>query len=216
MQNYYYPSTALRVRNSLIVKVMWLLAFSVVAAIFGVYLGISFVPPSLWWVMLIAEVVLVIATMALREVEGLNFFLLHTFTFTTGLATSPVISRFIATGQEDAVVQSLAITGVLLYGLGGFAWTTKYDFRGLRGYLAAGLIGIFVVSVGNWFFHNSLVHSVINYFGVLLFGLYIIYDVQRAKYAPNTTGTAILLTLNIYLNILNLFLFILRLLGSDD
>ena len=204
------------VRSSLMAKVMWLLASSVAVAVVGAWVGNRLLSPALWTVMLLVEIGLVLAVRAWHEVEGLNVGLLYACTFTTGLTLGPTIGYYVAAGQGDAVTYSLAITGLLFCGLGGLAWITKTDFSGWQGYLMAALTGLLVVSVGNLVLGSSLLHGAINYFGILLFSLYVVYDVQRTKSGENTMGNAVLLTLEIYLDILNLFLFILSLLGSGD
>jgi FtsH-binding integral membrane protein len=49
-----------------------------------------------------------------------------------------------------------------------------------------------------------------------LFSGFIVYDIQRIKFTENTLSAAILLTISIYLDILNLFLSLLRLFGGSD
>ena len=61
---------------------------------------------------------------------------------------------------------------------------------------------------------HSATTAPINASGALIFSALLVVDVNRAKYAPDTMGNAVVLTLGIYLDIVNLFLFILRILGG--
>jgi FtsH-binding integral membrane protein len=68
--------------------------------------------------------------------------------------------------------------------------------------------------VVNIFVGGTLMSALIGWVGALLFSALLVFNVNRARYVPDTMGNAVVLTLGIYLNILNLFLFVLRILGG--
>jgi len=108
------------------------------------------------------------------------------------------------------------LTGVLTVGLGTFAWTTKRNLSFLGPILFIGLLVVVVASVFSIFFSTGPLSFTIALVSVGLFSGFIVYDIQRIKFTENTMSAAILLTISIYLDILNLFLSLLRLFGSSD
>jgi len=108
------------------------------------------------------------------------------------------------------------LTGVLTVGLGTFAWTTKRNLSFLGPILFIGLLVVVVASVFSIFFSTRPLSFIIALVSVGLFSGFILYDIQRIKFTENTMSAAILLTISIYLDILNLFLSLLRLFGSSD
>lgn len=122
------------------------------------------------------------------------------------------------------------------------AYTTKTDLSKMGGILMMALIGLIIASIVNIFFSSSLLFTVINYAGVLIFVGLTAYDTQKIKnmamnvdmLAANPTVTngqltaatastdvmvqrvAIIGALRLYLDFVNLFLFILRILGAGS
>jgi FtsH-binding integral membrane protein len=86
------------------------------------------------------------------------------------------------------------------------------------------LIGIIIASVVNWFMHSAMMDFIISVAGVLIFTGLVAYDTQRIKRigagveygTAGATKLAILAAVSLYLNFINLFLFLLRLLGGRD
>ena len=96
--------------------------------------------------------------------------------------------------------------------------TTKKDLSGLGSMLFMGLIGLIIASVLNMFLHSTGLASLINYAGVFLFVGLTAYDMQAIKkigqnhgYNPNY---AVLGALKLYLDFINLFIYLLRILGD--
>lgn len=211
----YGQATSMADRSSLIQKVMVFTTFSIVAAMAGAWVGAfqlnlrSFGGGS-WLLFLILEIGLMIGAYALREKPGINFVMLYGFTFVTGLAISPIINILTVTGNGNVILQALGATAGLTIALSAYALTTKRDFSGLAPYLFVAVIGLIIVGLLNLIFHSTLIQYVLMYAGVLIFSFYLIFDVQRAKKFENTVGNAIALTISIYLDILNLFLYLLQ------
>jgi modulator of FtsH protease len=214
-----YPQVSVAERSGLVQKVMVFTFFSIIAAVAGVYfgstvLGLDHFGGGSYFLFLILEIGLLIGAMAAREVQGLNFVLLYGFTFVTGLAISPVISLLMTAGYSGIVYQALFITAGMTLALSAYAWTTKRDFSGFAPYLFVAVIGLFIVGILNIFLHSTILYMVYLYAGVVIFSFYLIFDVQRVRKYQDTVGNAIALTISIYLDILNLFMFILQILMS--
>ena len=105
--------------------------------------------------------------------------------------------------------------GAALYG-----WTTKRSLAGLGATLTMGIIGLIVASVVNVFLGASMIGWLISLVGVAIFTVLTAYDVQRISTGTLVAQTgsvekaAVYGTLSLYLDFINLFLFLLRLLGG--
>lgn len=200
-----------RLASGLLGKVFGLLAFAMAFAVVGGYVGAQL--GSAWFLpIMIAYFGLFFAVQALREREGINLVMLYAFAFATGLLIGPVIESYVSAGSGGVVLQAAAITGVMTAGLSAFALTTKRDLSGLAPYLFMALLGLLVTMIVNIFVGGSVLSVAIGWAGALIFSGLLIIQVQRAKYAPDTMANAVVITLGIFLNIVNLFLSVLRIL----
>lgn len=219
----YYPREQAQtgVRSSgLLSKVFGLLAFSMVFSAVGGVIGYHFARGMIL-PLIILEIGLLIGLYVGRNKEGLNLALLYGFTFVSGMTLGPVVWAYNAAGLGVIVVEALVVTGAMTVGLSAYALTTKRDLSGMAPYLTMGLIGLIVASLVGIFVGGGLFSGLIGFAGAALFSLFLVYDVQRARSAEDTMGNAVMITVGIYLNIINLFLSLLRLLsylqgGSRD
>ncbi len=213
-----YVETSVAERSSLSAKVMTFTFFSILAAMAGTFVGaqmhLTFGGGS-WILFFILEIGLIFAAQAFRDKMPINFILLYSFAAVTGLSISPLIDLLFQAGLSGIVYQALGITAGMTLALSLYAWTTKRDFSGFAPYLFAGIIGLILVGLLNaLLFHSPILQMVYLYAGVVIFSFYMIFDVQRIKKYQDTVGNAVMLSLNLYLNIFNLFLFILQILMS--
>jgi uncharacterized protein len=102
-----------------------------------------------------------------------------------------------------------------------WGYTTQRDLTPLGSFLAMGLIGLLLVMVVNFFIHSSGLEFVFSAVGVLIFAGFTAYDTQMIKelYDPMDDGTiagrkAVMGALRLYLDFINLFIFLLRLFGD--
>ena len=216
---YSIPSSQ-EAHQSLLSKVLTLLCFSLIMAAIGLFAGLQLLSAGLGGFLLpaiILEIVVLIALMItankLPHATMLNLGLLYLFTFTSGMTISTILAAYAAAGAATAISQALALTGVLTVGLGMYAWTTKRNLSFLGPMLFIGLLAVIVASIFSIFFATGPLSFIIALVSVALFSGFIVYDIQRIKFTENTMSAAILLTVSIYLDILNLFLSLLRLLG---
>jgi modulator of FtsH protease len=97
-------------------------------------------------------------------------------------------------------------------GLSAYALTTKRDFSALRGFLGMGLFVVIGASVLNLFLGASVLSLAIASVTILLFGGFVLYDTQRMLREDDLEPVPA--ALNLYLNFLNLFLALLRILSG--
>jgi hypothetical protein len=101
-------------------------------------------------------------------------------------------------------------------------YTTKKDLTGFGSFLIVGLFGLIIASVVNIFLHSSMMYFIINVLGVFIFAGLIAYDTQRLKMTyyqlgGNQAALGVATSqgaLSLYLDFINLFLFLLRIFGS--
>ena len=126
------------------------------------------------------------------------------------------------------VYTSASITSTFLVTAGTFGamslygYTTKKDLTSWGSFLFMGLIGLIIASVVNMFMQNSMMSTIISYVGVLIFVGLTAYDTQKIKEmniignegTDEDTKEAIQGALTLYLDFINLFLMLLRLMGD--
>jgi FtsH-binding integral membrane protein len=127
-----------------------------------------------------------------------------------------------------SIANVFLMTSVAFLGLSLWGYTTKKDLSGMGTFLMMGLIGIIVASVVNIFLASSMMQFVISVVGVLLFAGLTAYDTQSIKNeylqmaSMGSEGQAymgkgaIMGALRLYLDFLNMFMFLLQLFGSRE
>jgi FtsH-binding integral membrane protein len=202
-----------RLDSGFLGKVFGLLAFSLAFAaaggVVGAQLGAGWILP-----MFIVEFALIFVIQAVREKEGLNFVALYAFAFVSGVTIGPLLAEYVSAGLGTAVLEATVVTGAMTAGISTYALTTKRNLQALRPYLFIALIGLIVALVVNIFIGGSALYAFLSWGGALLFSALLLVDVNRTKYLENTMGNAVVVTLGIYLDIVNLFLFVLSIFGG--
>ena len=121
----------------------------------------------------------------------------------------------------SSVYQTFAIAAGMFGIMAVTGYTTKTDLTKFGSIMYMGLIGIIIAMVVNFFMKSNILEYIISVIGVLVFTGLTAYDVQKLKRigsqtmdAGNTRKMAIMGALTLYLDFINLFLFLLRLLGD--
>lgn len=120
---------------------------------------------------------------------------------------------------HNVVFQALFATAFAVFSTVGIVFLTSIDFSFLGGFLLISLFMLIVMGILNIFFFRSQILSLVRaYIGALIFTLYLFYDFGRLeKMAGNESwGSAIDIAVNIYLDIINLFLELLEILAESD
>jgi uncharacterized protein len=126
---------------------------------------------------------------------------------------------------QSSIASTFFITAAMFGAMAVYGLVTKRDLSGLGSFLFMGLIGILVASLVNMFFKSSAMSWMISMVGVLVFTGLTAYDVQKIKTMGEqgimTQGEemirkgSIMGALALYLDFINLFLMMLRLLGGN-
>ncbi len=134
----------------------------------------------------------------------------------TGLTISFVLLAY--TGES--VANTFLVTAGMFGGLAAYGTVTKRSLAGLGSFLFMGLIGVVLASIVGIFWHSDGLQFVISFIGVIVFSGLAAYDAQRLKAMAlaspggQTGSYAIVGALALYLDFINLFLFLLRFSGS--
>jgi|UniRef100_UPI0035CC5B14 FtsH-binding integral membrane protein len=141
------------------------------------------------------------------------------FAVAMGLSLSTIFLVY----SPVAIAQAFFATAASFGALSLYGYTTKRDLSALGTFMIMGVVGLLVASVLNMFLQSGPLGFVISLVGVLLFAGLTAYDTQRTKslYAQ-VAGTSdeqrvtIMSALSLYLDFINMFLFILRLFGNRN
>ena len=113
----------------------------------------------------------------------------------------------------DLMIQAAVTTVVLTGGMFCIGRSIERDLYSLEPFLLAGLLAFVALQIFNQLLFNAPIDQVIvSFLGVALFCAYLVFDINRIRHAENTMGNAILICLDIYLDLINLFLNILQIL----
>jgi len=128
------------------------------------------------------------------------------------------MSVIFAVYTSESVASTFVITAGTFGAMSAFGYMTKRDLTGWGSFLFMGLIGVVIASLVNIFTQSSAVSWIISAVGVIVFTGLTAYDTQKIK-AMAANGAegrkpAILGALTLYLDFINLFLMLLRLLGN--
>ena len=131
-----------------------------------------------------------------------------------GLLVSSTVSLYLQAGMGDAVFQAIVYTSAVTFIMIGLACAFPNFFAKLGGLLLGALIGLIVAELVAMFIFRS--HQIVfAWIGAVIFSLYIGFDYWRAQQYPKTVDNAIDCAVDIYLDIINLFLRILAIVADS-
>jgi uncharacterized protein len=172
----------------------------------------------LFWVLVIAQlgIVFVLSARVQKLAPSTASLLFIAYSALTGVTLSVILLVF--TGES--IASTFIVTAGMFGALALYGSTTRRDLTGLGSFLFMGLIGLVLASIVGLFWHSDALQFVISFIGVIVFTGLTAYDAQRLQLMAATTPAgqvgsyAIVGALALYLDFINLFLFLLRFLGS--
>jgi FtsH-binding integral membrane protein len=177
-------------------------------------------PTILGWVVMLAPIGLVLL-LSFRIMQMSQAAAQATFWGYAALVGASLASILIAyTGAS--VAMTFFVTAGTFGAMSLWGYTTKRDLTGFGSFLFMGLIGIILASLANFFFKSPVMDFVISVLGVLIFTGLTAWDTQKIKNTYYAVGgdtavagkAAIMGALALYLDFLNIFLFLLRFMGN--
>ena len=202
--------TAAQGQSTLVGQVFGLLGFSFVFTAVGAVLAPRFGPAAGTVGGIGGLIVLLILILARGIPPILRLGLFYLFSVLQGLVLGVVIGGYVARGQGDIVILAAGVTAGTLGVLGAWGWTTKRDLSGWGSVLFIGLIGVLLAAIVGIFVDAPLFHVFVAAATAIVFSGYTAVHFQQLR---RGRGDPIGLAIAIYIDILNLFWAILRLLN---
>jgi FtsH-binding integral membrane protein len=187
-------------------------------------LGMVIFASPLKWVVMLAPLGMIFAFGAVMKRTSASGAQLFFYMFATliGLSLSSIFLVYTA----FSIVQTFLVTAIAFAGLSLYGYTTKKDISGWGSFLIMGVIGLLVAMVINIFLASEAMTFAISMLGVLIFAGLTAYDTQNIKtqYLAHAhhgdqewlDKSAIHGALNLYLDFLNMFSFLLMFMGSSE
>jgi len=190
---------------------------------FGVTeLGAQIFNSPMRWVVMLAPLamVFVISGGINKFSPGMATVLFYVFAALMGVSISSIFAIY----ASGSIFSVFMVTAASFAGLSLYGYTTKKDLSGFGSFLIMGLFGIIIASVVNLFLQSDAIMFAVSVLGVLIFAGLTAWDTQRLKVSYYEYGgdevaakrMSIMGALSLYLNFINMFLFLLRLFGSRD
>lgn len=141
------------------------------------------------------------------------------YSILTGITLSSILLVY----TSESVALTFFVTAGTFGAMALYGTVTNKDLSGMGSILFMALIGLIIASVANWFFHSSGLAMIISYACVLIFVGLTAYDAQKIKNMLSVYGSevneasmkiALMGSLELYLDFINLFLHLIRILGS--
>ncbi|MEO6299896.1 MAG: Bax inhibitor-1/YccA family protein [Paracoccaceae bacterium] len=191
----------------------------------GLYLnsfGAAIYLSPLRWVLMFAPLVMVFAFGAL--IPRLSVAAAQLFFYVYAAAVGISLSSILLVFTGASVVTTFLVTAVAFAALSLYGYTTKKDLSAMGTFLIMGVVGLFVAMIVNMFLHSAGLQFAISLIGVLIFAGLTAFDTQTIKntYVQHAAGgdqewlgkAAIMGALNLYLDFINMFMFLLQFMGD--
>ncbi|WP_417469380.1 Bax inhibitor-1/YccA family protein [Maricaulis sp.] len=190
---------------------------------FGVTpLGNTIFNTPLKWVVMLAPLgmVMLISFRLNKLSSGMARTLFYVFAGVMGISLSSIIAVYTA----GSIANTFFVTAAAFGALSLYGYTTKRNLTGMGSFLMMGLFGLILASIVNIFLASSAMEFAISAIGVLIFAGLTAYDTQRLKISYYEYGGTPELAakmkvhgaLSLYLDFINMFLFLLRFMGNRN
>ena len=184
-------------------------------------LAVTFASGPLMWIVALSPLAIVFAMSFGRDKFSKTTLQMMFWGFATLMGLSLSTLFLVYTG--GSIAATFFATAAAFAGLSLWGYTTKKDISGWGSFLIMGVVGLIISSLLNMWLQSPTLHYAVGAIGVLIFAGLTAYDTQRLKneysYYRGTefAGKAIVLgALSLYLDFINMFLFLLRFMGSRE
>lgn len=200
-------------------KLMRMFTLSVLISFVGTVVGMKYVPTALMIPLTLVELGMLVFAYFLRKRKAVGYPFVFIFCFISGITVFPAISHWAFVGGAALIKNAFLLTVLLFAGLTLFAYYSRKDFSFLRGFLMAGVLALIGISIVGMFTggFGGPVGLVIAFAGIMIFSGFVLYDISQYRYGLPEEAVP-LAVLGLYLNFINIFLYLLRFLGilSED
>ncbi len=183
-------------------------------------LAVLFSTPAAIWILFAIEIGLVLLLSARIDKMSTTVatIMFYVYSALNGLTLAPIFLVY----TETSIATTFAITAGTFGAMSIFGYVTRQDLSKFGSFLFMALIGLILCALVNLFLHNSMLDMCISFAGVLIFIGLTAWDTQAIKRMcaeadPSMMGkVATMGALSLYLDFINLFLYLLRFFGSRD
>jgi FtsH-binding integral membrane protein len=206
---------------------VWMTLALVVTALSAYYVATTpaalyaiFSSKFMFFGLLIAEIVVVMAMTAL--INKMSFMVAALMMAAYSVLNGVTMSLIFVVYEMASIATTFFVTAGTFAAMAIVGYTTKKDLTKMGGILLMALIGLIIASVVNWFLQSETMSYVVSGIGVLVFTGLTAYDSQKIKEMlvqcdtvnDGTQKLALLGSLTLYLDFVNLFLYLLRFMGN--
>jgi len=202
----YVPAAPYDARHAVLRNTYWLLALSMIPTVLGAMAGVMFQIPMprglLGFFAFIAIVWGFMAAIEKTKNSGAGIAVLLGFTFFLGIWLTPLLTRTLGFSNGGTLIMiAFGSTGAILATMASIATVTKRDFSMMGKWLFAAVLGLIVATVVGALFELPALLMVVSALAVVIFSMYILYDVQQVVNGGETNyiSAAAKLYLDVYL-----------------
>ncbi|HEX7932800.1 MAG TPA: Bax inhibitor-1/YccA family protein [Paraburkholderia sp.] len=206
-------------RNRVLRNTYWLLALSMIPTVLGAWVGLATgftlfaaTSPAMSLLAFFAIAFGFMFAIEKTKNSSAGVFVLLGFTFFMGLMLSRILGFVLGFSNGPSLIMlAFGGTGVIFASMATIATVSKRDFSGLGKWLFMGVVVLLLASVANVFLHLPALMLTVSVMAIVIFSAYMLFDVQRVVNGGETNY--ITATLAIYLDLYNVFVNLLALLG---
>lgn len=197
-------------RNKVLRQTYILLGMNVLFSALCAYIGMRLNVQIPWMLSLVALFGLSWGIQMNRN-SGLGVILLFALTGFLGFYISYALNVYVSLGMGSVVVKALIGSAIIFFGLSAYVLMSGKNFTFLGGFLFVGVLVAFLAGLGAMFFSMPALSVVVSAAFLLIFSGYVLYDTSNIIHGEETNY--IVATLNLFMNIFNIFVSLLNLLG---
>jgi len=221
--NSFSGSSPIVISRSVESQVYSLFALAIALTTVGVYVGNMYAAQlsgtGISILMLIASFGIILTSSLWAERYPLNYILFGAFPLISGITLSFYLNYLLAqyVNGGSILLNALGATASMGVAAAIFARTTSWNLQGMGRVLFFALIGLLVLSLMQVFIpglRTGQMELLLSGAGVVIFAGFLTYDLQRIQTISRYGGNAFMLALSLYLDIYNLFLYVLRLMTA--
>lgn len=185
-------------------------------------LAFIFSSPALVWGLVIAELVMVIALSA--ALNKISFSTATVMFIIYSILNGITLSSLFVVYTKGSLASTFFITAGMFGSLAIYGSATKRDLSGIGRFLFMALIGLIIAAIVNIFMHSSMLYWITTFAGVFIFAGLTAWDAQKIQQMfgeavdvnESTQKMALMGSLMLYLDFVNLFLYLLRIFGKRN
>jgi modulator of FtsH protease len=210
-QSFGSPAATMAPVRTTLGQVLGITALGLCVSALAVYLFRDSIGSGVGIIAMLIGFGLLFAINGTRANPALSLILFYVFTFAEGIGITPVVSYYLHVAP-DVVFNAALTTGLGMFALGAIVYATGLDLRRFQGIVMIALLGLIVVSVVSIFVH-FVAPTTISYITLVIFAAFTLIDFARIR-AGGDMYTPVQLAVQIYLDVINIFLALLQIFGN--